>query len=237
MIALLSVISDFDRECVIQELVKQKFDPNCNSLPGFSSNIIFELIDNGEGFLKEDRFDIKVRVAGKYVTFKNGKQIMKAPNFIAMVLTPTVINWKNICGLVDNNNKKRYEDFNVINVIPLFIVLGLLMVTIVMMIIVLNKFKKNRKSKRQRMSLQKSKNPKNKYGNILNGEHEGKENSLSDEEEEFAAGVGLRSMGTMNTLENGYSIPKTGGLSGQYMMDRGEFIFLNLCVMTIFRFW
>jgi hypothetical protein len=48
IIGLLSLINDFDRECIIQELVNQKFDSNCNSPPGFSSNIIFELLDNGE---------------------------------------------------------------------------------------------------------------------------------------------------------------------------------------------
>jgi hypothetical protein len=102
----------------------------------------------------QDRFEIKVKIAGKYKKFKHGSYKIKVPDFFDLVLTPQVKDWKSICGLVENGQKDHLEDFNVIHLTPLFCIMGLLIAIILMMTIVLNKFKKQVQGKRMQLSLE-----------------------------------------------------------------------------------
>ena len=172
--------------------------------------------------MKEDGFDIKIRVAGKYMAFKDGSQKIKAPDFFKLVLTPKIVQWKDGCGLVNTNDKKKFEDFNVINVVPLFGIVGMLVLTIIMMLIVLRKFKTNRLAKRERMSLNSpNKSPKRKFlTSVLDGQDREEDSQSSEEENVFP---GLVYVNTVNTLENGYSIPKTSTSNGNYYLASRKF--------------
>lgn len=221
IVALLSVINHFDRECIIQELVNQKFDPNCNKPPGFSSNVIFELIDSGPGSLMDARFLIQIRVAGKPIILKNGGKQMSWKDWEKTVVTEQIRNWKTKCGLSNDTNTKEFEDFNVINLVPLFIVLGLLMLTVIMMIIVLNQFKSKRMKQRERFSHTRKSQEKDSMREELL-QRESPTDTKEQEDELYPSSDDIR-MNTINTLENGYSIPGTyKGLSGKYTLQSGK---------------
>lgn len=110
--SLLTILNNFDRECIIENYKKGKTILNlCRLLPGDSSTINFELYSPEE---ENSEFRIRVRLNDEYLKIdpKSDSTIFSLPNFESIVGKNLVPNWKEVCKISTTSKQKDIQKYD-----------------------------------------------------------------------------------------------------------------------------